>query len=133
MIFRTPYKEVSGGLGGGGGGGGVNQSGITPADGGNSLGGGGGAGGGPSNGPTAQGGTDIGNLGGGSGGSGANTYGSGFGGGGGGGGSGLGGAIFLDSNLNFTVQASPGVPTTFNTPNNTTQAGTHGTGGRRRL
>lgn len=119
----------SGGSGGGGGGGGVNQSGSTPADGGNSLGGGGGAGGGPSNGPTASGGTDIGNLGGGSGGSGANAHGPGSGGGGGGGGSGLGGAIFVDSNLNFTLQALSGVPTTFNTSNNTTQAGVHGTGG----
>jgi hypothetical protein len=119
----------SGGLGGGGGGGGVDQSGTTPATGGDSLGGGGGAGGGPSNGPTALGGSDIGNLGGGSGGSGANTYGSGFGGGGGGGGSGLGGAIFVDSNLNLTLQAFSGIPTIFNTSNNTTQAGTHGTGG----
>jgi hypothetical protein len=68
-------------------------------------------------------------LGGGSGGIGANTYGSGFGGGGGGGGSGLGGAIFVDSNLNFTLAALPGIPTTFDTANGTTQAGTHGTGG----
>ena len=118
-----------GGLGGGGGGGGTNQSGITGAEGGDSLGGGGGAGAGASNGPTALGGVDIGNLGGGSGGVGANTYGMGFGGGGGGGGSGLGGAIFVDSNLNFTLQALPGVPTTFETTNNTTQAGTRGTGG----
>ncbi|MDR3477026.1 MAG: hypothetical protein P4M14_03240 [Gammaproteobacteria bacterium] len=117
----------SGGLGGGGGGGGVNQSGMTPAEGGNSLGGGGGGGGGPSSGFNALGGSDIGNLGGGSGGIGANTYG--FGGGGGGGGSGLGGAIFVDSNLNFTIQALSGIPTIFNTTNNTTQAGTHGTGG----
>ncbi len=129
MMIRTPYKEVRGGLGGGGGGGGVNVSGTTPADGGNSLGGGGGAGGGPSNGLTASGGTDTGNLGGGSGGIGTDTYGSGFGGGGGGGGSGLGGAIFVDSYLNFTLQALSGVPTTFNTSNNTTQAGVHGTGG----
>jgi len=119
----------AGGIGGGGGGGGVNHSGTTLADGGNSLGGGGGAGGGPSNGVTAQGGTDTGNLGGGSGGSGANLVGSGFGGGGGGGGSGLGGAIFVDSNLNFTVQALSGIPTTFNTSNNTTQAGSAGTAG----
>jgi len=119
----------SGGLGGGGGGGGVNQSDVTSAEGGDSLGGGGGAGGGPSNGATALGGTDTGNLGGGSGGAGANSYGSGLGGGGGGGGSGLGGAIFVDSDLNFTLQALSGVPTTFNTSNNTTQAGTHGTGG----
>lgn len=117
----------SGGVGGGGGGGGVNQSGTTPAEGGNSQGGGGGGGGGLSNGPNAVGGSDIGNLGGGSGGVGANTVGSGFGGGGGGGGSGLGGAIFVDSNLNFTIQALPGIPTIFNTSNNTTQAGTHGT------
>ena len=81
---------------------------MTPAGGGNSLGGGGGGGGGPSNGSTASGGSDIGNLGGGSGGTGANTVGSGFGGGGGGGGSGLGGAIFVDTGLNFTIQALPG-------------------------
>ncbi len=116
-----------GGTGGGGGGGGVNQSGVTPAHGGNSLGGGGGAGGGPSNGSIAQGGVDLGNLGAGTGGMGASSYGS--GGGGGGGGSGLGGAIFVDSNVNFTVRALTGVPTTFETPNNTTQAGTRGTGG----
>ena len=129
--YDTAYtvKGGSGGLGGGGGAGGVNQSGVTPATGGNSLGGGGGGGGGPSNGPNALGGTDIGNLGGGSGGVGANTYGSGFGGGGGGGGSGLGGAIFVDSNLNFTLQAFSGIPTIFNTSNNSTQAGTHGTSG----
>ncbi|MFA6915033.1 MAG: hypothetical protein WC222_01425 [Parachlamydiales bacterium] len=129
--YDTGYtvQGGSGGVGGGGGGGGANQSGITPAEGGNSLGGGGGGGGGPSNGSNASGGSDIGNLGGGSGGSGANTFGSGFGGGGGGGGSGLGGAIFVDSNLNFTIQALPGIPTAFNTTNNTTQAGTHGTGG----
>ena len=119
----------SGGVGGGGGGGGVNQSGTTPADGGNSLGGGGGGAGGPSNGLNALGGTDIGNLGGGSGGTGANTFGVGSAGGGGGGGSGLGGAIFVDSNLNLTLQALSGLPTTFATSNNTTQAGTHGTGG----
>lgn len=118
-----------GGTGGGGGGGGVNQSGNTPADGGYSLGGGGGGGGGPSNGPTAVGGFDLGNLGGGNGGDGANSYGSGFGGGGGGGGSGLGGAIFVDSGLNFTIQAMSGTPTTFNTPNSTTQAGIHGVSG----
>jgi len=129
--FDTAYtvQGGSGGVGGGGGGGGVNQSGTTSAQGGNSLGGGGGAGGGPSNGLTAAGGIDAGSLGGGSGGIGANTVGSGFGGGGGGGGSGLGGAIFVDSNLNFTLQAFSGVPTTFNTTNNTTQAGIHGTGG----
>ncbi len=119
----------SGGVGGGGGGGGVNQSSTTPAEGGNSLGGGGGGGGGPSNGFTTLGGLDIGTLGGGSGGAGANTYGSGSGGGGGGGGSGLGGAIFVDSGLNFAIEASSGIPTTFNTSNNTTQAGAHGTGG----
>ncbi len=119
----------SGGLGGGGGAGGVDQSGQTPAGGGNSLGGGGGAGGGPSNGSTASGGTDIGNLGGGSGGAGANAVGFGSGGGGGGGGSGLGAAVFIDSNLNLTIEAISGVPTTFNTSNNTTQAGAHGTGG----
>lgn len=31
--------------------------------------------------------------------------------------------------MNFTLQAISGVPTIFNTPNNTTQAGIHGTGG----
>lgn len=129
--YDTDYavKGGSGGVGGGGGGGGVDQSGVTPAEGGNSLAGGGGGGGGPSNGTSASGGSDIGNLGGGSGGSGANSVGSGFGGGGGGGGSGLGAAIFVDSGLNFTIQAFPGIPTTFNTSNNTTQAGAHGTGG----
>lgn len=132
--YDTAYtvQGGSGGLGGGGGGGGVNQSGQTPADGGSSLGGGGGGGGGPSNGLNASGGSDTGNLGGGAGGAGANTYGigsGGGGGGGGGGGSGLGGAIFVDSGLNFTIQALPGVSTTFNTTNNTTQAGIHGTGG----
>lgn len=121
-------KGASGGIGGGGGGGGVNLSGTTPADGGNSLGGGGGGGGGPSSDLSALGGTDIGNLGGGSGGIGASTVGSGFGGGGGGGGSGLGGAIFVDSNLNFTLEALSGIPTVINTTNNTTQAGIHGTG-----
>ena len=119
----------SGGVGGGGGGGGVNQSGITAAEGGNSLGGGGGGGGGPSNASNALGGADMGNLGGGSGGIGSNSYGFDSGGGGGGGGSGLGAAIFVDSNLNFTIQALSGIPTIFNTSNNTTQAGTHGTGG----
>lgn len=118
----------AGGIGGGGGGGGVNQSGTTPATGGNSLGGGGGGGGGPSSGSNELGGSDIGYLGGGAGGSGADTVGSGFGGGGGGGGSGLGGAIFVDSGLNLTIQAFSGTPTTFNTASNTTQAGTHGTG-----
>lgn len=118
-----------GGFGGGGGGGGVNQSGVTSADGGNSLGGGGGGGGGPSNGSNASGGTDTGNLGGGAGGIGSNTIGAGFGGGGGGGGSGLGAGIFVDHNLNFTIQALSGIPTTFNTTNNSTQAGVHGTGG----
>ncbi len=118
----------SGGMGGGGGGGGVNQSQTTPAEGGNSQGGGGG-GGGPSDNLTALGGIDLGGLGGGSGGSGSNSVGSGFGGGGGGGGSGLGGAIFVDSNVNLTIQALPGIPTTFNTTNNTTHAGNHGTAG----
>jgi uncharacterized protein with beta-barrel porin domain len=129
--YDTTYtvQGGSGGVGGGGGGGGVNQSGMTDATGGNSSGGGGGGGGGPSNGPTAPGGSDIGNLGGGSGGVGANTYGSGFGGGGGGGGSGLGAAIFVDRFLNFTIQAIPGIPTTFNTSSNTTQAGAPGSGG----
>lgn len=129
--YDTSYtvQGGSGGVGGGGGGGGVNQSGMTPAAGGFTLGGGGGGGGGPSNGSNASGGSDIGNLGGGSGGSAADTVGSGFGGGGGGGGSGLGAAIFVDSNLNFTIQAFSGVPTAFNTSSNTVQAGTHGTGG----
>lgn len=123
-------KGGAGGVGGGGGGGGVNIIGITSAEGGNSLGGGGGGGGGPSNGSgAASGGSDTGNLGGGAGGAGANTVGPGFGGGGGGGGSGLGGAIFVDSNLNFTIQAITGIPTIFNTLNTTTQAGTHGSGG----
>lgn len=129
--YDTDYtvQAGTGGPGGGGGGGGVNQSGMTSAAGGNSLGGGGGGGAGPSNGSTASGGVDAGNLGGGSGGAGANSYGTGYGGGGGGGGSGLGAAIFVDSNLNLTIQALSGVQTTFNTSNNTTQAGTHGTGG----
>ncbi len=118
-----------GGVGGGGGGGGVNQSGITSANGGDSLGGGGGGGGGPSNGPTALGGADLGNLGGGAGGAGANNYGPGLGGGGGGGGSGLGGAIFVDGGLNFTIQALPGTPTTFNTPNTIVNAGLGGSAG----
>ncbi|HEX2579245.1 MAG TPA: autotransporter domain-containing protein [Rhabdochlamydiaceae bacterium] len=119
----------SGGVGGGGGGGGVNLSGSTPATGGDSLGGGGGGGGGPSNGLNALGGSDIGNLGGGSGGSGDSTIGSASGGGPGGGGSGLGGAIFVDSGLNLTIQAFTGIPTTFNTSNTTTQAGSQGAPG----
>lgn len=119
----------SGNIGGGGGGGGANISGLTAATGGDSLGGGGGGGGGPSDGSTAMGGIDTGGLGGGSGGIGSDTVGAGFGGGGGGGGSGLGAAIFVDSNLNFTLQAQQGIPTTFNTSNNTTQAGVHGNGG----
>lgn len=119
----------SGGVGGGGGGGGANQSGTTSADGGNSLGGGGGGGGGPSSYSTATGGTDTGNLGGGAGGEGSNSFGMGFGGGGGGGGSGLGGAIFVDSGLNLTIQALPGIPTTFNTSSNMTLPGMQGTGG----
>lgn len=118
----------SGGIGGGGGGGGVNQNGLTPAEGGNSYAGGGGGGGGPSDGINALGGSDLGNLGGGSGGYGANSVGFGFGGGGGGGGSGLGGAIFIDSNLNLTLKAFTGIPTFFNTSNNTTQGGVHGIG-----
>lgn len=116
----------TGGVGGGGGGGGVNQSGTTSADGGNSSGGGGGGGAGPSNGINALGGLDTGNLGGGAGGIGSNSIG--FGGGGGGGGSGLGGAIFVDTGLNFTLQAFQGIPTTFNTSNNTVQPGNYGTG-----
>jgi uncharacterized protein with beta-barrel porin domain len=116
----------SGGLGGGGGGGGVNYSGMTSANGGDSQGGGGGGGGGPAEGSR---GTDTGKLGGGNGGDGAPSYGSGFGGGGGGGGSAHGGAIFVDSGLNFTIQALSGTSTSFNTPNSVTQAGTGGTGG----
>ena len=53
---------------------------------------------------------------------------SGGGGGGGGGGSGLGGAIFVDSGLNFTIQALPGVPTNFDTTNTSTTAGNPGVG-----
>ncbi len=117
----------NGGVGGGGGGGGVNLSGSTPADGGNSEGGGGG-GGGPTSGSNASGGSDVGNLGGGAGGNGADNVGFGFGGGGGGGGSALGGAIFVDRNLSFTIQALSGIPTTFNTSNNTIQAGSGGSG-----
>lgn len=119
----------SGGTGGGGGGGGVNQSGTTSSVGGNSTGGGGGGGGGPANGFSTVGGTDTGFLGGGAGGSGDSGVGPGFGGGGGGGGSGLGGAIFVDNGLTFTIQALSGIPTTFNTSNNTTVAGAAGTGG----
>lgn len=135
--FDTAYtvEGGSGGLelyqiGGGGGGGGADVAGHTFAGGGNSFGGGGGGGGGPSNsGSSAPGGTDTGNLGGGAGGAGANGAGFGFGGGGGGGGSGLGAAIFVDSGLVFTIQAISGIPTTFNTPTNMVQAGTHGSGG----
>lgn len=118
-----------GGVGGGGGGGGVNYAGTTPAEGGNSLGGGGGGGGGPAAGFPTLGGLDIGNLGGGAGGAGDTATGPWFGGGGGGGGSGLGGAIFVDSGLNFTIQALSGIPTFFNTLNNMTQAGTGGSSG----
>ncbi|MBV8660790.1 MAG: hypothetical protein JO129_01425 [Candidatus Dependentiae bacterium] len=123
----------NGGDGGGGGGGGVVTTSITTnVDGQAGTGGyagGGGGGGGPSNGLNASGGVDTGNLGGGAGGRGADTVGVGFGGGGGGGGSALGAAIFVDSGLSFTIQALSGIPTTFNTSNNTTQAGIHGTGG----
>lgn len=120
-------KGGDAGTGGGGGGGGVNLVGNTPATGGDSAGGGGGGGGGPSSGDISQGGSDLGKLGGGSGGSGGTL---GTGGGGGGGGSGLGAAIFVDSGLNFTIQAlSGGMPTIFNTTSNTVQAGTAGTGG----
>lgn len=118
----------TGGVGGGGGGGGVNQSSNTPAQGGDSLGGGGGGGGGPCNGFNESGGTDTGSLGGGAGGHGSNNVGSTYGGGGGGGGSGLGGAIFVDTGLNLTIQAIPGVSTTFNTLNNGVLAGLGGTG-----
>ncbi|MBN8554875.1 MAG: hypothetical protein J0L93_05470, partial [Deltaproteobacteria bacterium] len=128
--YDTDYesKGGSGGLGGGGGAGGVNHSGSTSAVGGNSNGGGGGGGAGPTDGSSALGGSDTGNLGGGSGGNGASSVGVGIGGGGGGGGSALGAAIFIDSNLNFTLEALSGIPTNFNTSNNTTQAGNHGTG-----
>ncbi len=121
----------TGGFGGGGGGGGVNQSGTTPAGGGNSLGGGGGGGGGPTQTGfgIATGGFDLLGLGGGSGGQGADCYSVGCGGGGGGGGSGLGGAIFVDTGLNLTIQAIPGIPTIFTATNNTVQGGAGGTGG----
>ncbi|OJU80963.1 MAG: hypothetical protein BGO10_06670 [Chlamydia sp. 32-24] len=122
-------KGGSGGIGGGGGGGGADSFGFISAEGGNSLGGGGGGGGGPSNGSLSLGGLDFGFLGGGTGGNGSTNFGAGFGGGGGGGGSGLGGAIFVDSSLNFTIQAFAGIPTTFNSTNNTSVAGIHGTGG----
>lgn len=126
--FDTDYSVSggSGGTGGGGGGGGVNQSGITSANGGNSAGGGGGGGGGagPNTNAAALGGTDQGSLGGGAGGAGAQEN---LGGGSGGGGSALGGAIFVDSNLNFTIKAIAGTPTTFNTSGNTVQAGAAGT------
>lgn len=130
--FRGTLYTVqggTGGVGGGGGGGGGNDSGTTPANGGDSLGGGGGGGGGPSTGINALGGVDQGALGGGKGGDGANNYGAGFGGGGGGGGSGLGGAIFVDTGVALTIQALPSIPTTFNTSNNTVQAGNGGTAG----
>ncbi len=130
---------TTGSTGGGGGGGfGGNGGDVTLST--DALGGGGGGGGGGL-GSRATMGTNLGN--GGSdqdSGLDGNGYGltitAGAGGGGhsggytgGGGGSGLGGAIFVDSNLNFTLQALPGISTTFNTPNNTTQAGIHGTGG----
>jgi len=118
-----------GGTGGGGGGGGVDLSGTTINTGGNSLGGRRGGGKKPSAGSNTDFGSDIGNLGGGSGGFGANSIGAGFGGGGGGGGSGLGGAIFVDGGTTLTIQAIPGVPTVFNTSNNTISAGTGGIGG----
>lgn len=130
----------NGGDGGGGGGGGVVLTAITngvdgkAGSGGYGGGGGGGAGTGASDTAyTVQGGS--GGLGGGGGGGGANQSGTTSAdggnslGGGGGGGSGLGGAIFVDSNLNLTIQAFSGISTIFNTSNNTTQAGTHGTGG----
>jgi len=50
-------------------------------------------------------------------------------GGGGGGGSGLGGAIFVDSGATLIIQALSGIPTTFNTTNNTVSPGAEGTGG----
>lgn len=129
--YDTTYtvRGGSGGVGGGGGGGGVDQSGSASADGGLSLGGGGGGGAGSSNGFSGSGGTDIGNLGGGAGGAGADSVGAGFGGGGGGGGSGLGGAIFVDTGLNLTLQAFSATPTIFNTTNNVVQAGLGGIGG----
>lgn len=128
-IFQPSGFSVSGGdggVGGGGGGGGVNQNTLTNSNGGYSLGGGGGGGGGPAYG---VGGLDSGHLCGGYGGAAALDFGVNNGGGGGGGGSGLGAAIFIDSNLNLTIKALSSVPTTFNTQNNTTQAGIHGNGG----
>lgn len=129
--YDTGYSVTGGrgGLGGGGGGGGVNISGTTPATGGDSLGGGGGGGGGPSSGTSSFGGSDIEHLGGGSGGSGYDSTGPGAGGGGGGGGSGLGGAIFVDSNLNFTIKAFSSTPTVFNTSSCTVQGGLGGAAG----
>lgn len=118
-----------GGMGGGGGGGGADASGTTPSTGGDSQGGGGGGGGGPSNSSSMSGGTDVGKLGGGYGGAGAASFGPGSGGGGGGGGSGLGGAIFVDSGLSFTIEALSGIPTVFNATGNTVQAGAAGESG----
>lgn len=128
----TPLYSVqggSGGVGGGGGGGGVGPSGTTPVAGGDSAGGGGGGGGGPSSGSLSQGGSDTGKLGGGQGGQGASSTGVGFGGGGGGGGSGIGGAIFVDSGLNFIIQALSGSSTVFNASGNTVVAGNGGSAG----
>lgn len=115
-----------GGIGGGGGGGGTTFSSDFPAHGGDSLAGGGGGGGGPTSG---SGGSDTGQLGGGAGGNGAADFGPSFGGGGGGGGSALGGAIFVDSGLTFTIQALSGIPTVFTMTNNTVEQGTGGSGG----
>lgn len=123
-VYYT-VRGGNGGIGGGGGGGGVNHSGTIFSNGGDSLGGGGGGGGGSSPGEGSPYGTDIGRLGGGSGGFGEP---SGARGGSGGGGSGLGGAIFVDSDLNLTVRALSGTPTAFNTEYNITQAGSHGSG-----
>ena len=119
--YDTGYtvQGGKGGLGGGGGGGGSATA--VDASGGSSTGGGGGGGGGSVSG---TGGSDIGNLGGGAGGNGGTTFG-----GGGGGGSALGAAVFVDSGLNFTIQALSGTQTTFNTSNNTLQAGAGGSGG----
>lgn len=132
-FYESSYTAQGGigGVGGGGGSGGVNKntSNSAFAQGGSSSGGGGGGGGGPSNGVNAPGGQDEGYLMGGNGGAGANNVDFGGGGGGGGGGSGLGGAIFVDSDIELTIQALPGIPTFFNTSNNRVEAGAGGIGG----
>jgi hypothetical protein len=101
----APMDDItpSGGSGTDGGGSGTGASDIsyTVQGGSGGLGGGGGGGGVDQSGQTSASGGDS------------------SGGGGGGGGSGLGGAIFVDSNLNFTIQAMSGIPTSFNTSNTT--------------